>query len=459
MIDEESNGYHSAEEAVSTAGNSTQIYSVLWIRTLTERDYPGEVACMKAKRAIAVLLMLVISVGMFSAHSSGALASDAESSETDQIAQWRFLVYLVADNNLDVDAGMFHTSVVEDDFNEFMSVGSTDLVVCYVFVDRWEGPANLFKMNSGEMEEMVDFPLNGEEANMGDPATLRSFVEYTYEATPAEHTVLMFWDHGSPNIICSDDNGPEIGVRDSLTHHEVMEALEGYKVDIIGADECLVGQVEVAYEYAQSGIDVDFLLASQTYTGWRGYPYDQVFAEMVDDPYMTPRECAAMFIEQVDILLSGSPVMSEVVNCHAAIDLAMMSDLVADFQDVTELIYPDMKEFLQELSSARGTSVFQYGAGEYGLVDFRNFVETLGILSPSPEVSEACAEVLTDFDAAIVALQDTPTLEGFVNGLGMRFPQHEFDLPGYYSSYAFASEGWIDFMELFWTMRGVGGAA
>lgn len=414
---------------------------------------------MKAMGAIAVLLMLVLSSSMLSAHSSDVSVSDAEDAENDQVAQWRLLIYLVADNNLDIDAGMFHEPVVESDFDEFMSVGSTDLVVCYVFVDRWEGPANLFKMNSGEMEEMVDFPLNGEEANMGDPATLRSFIEYTYEATPAEHTVLMFWNHGSPNIICWDDNGPEIGVGDSLTHHEAIEALQGYKVDIIGADECLVGQVEVAYEYAKSELDVDFLLASQTYTGWRGYPYDQVFAEMVENPYMTPRECAAMFIEQVDILLSEPPVMSEIVNCHAAIDLAMTLDLVAGFQNVTSLISEDMKTFVQAIANARGTSEYQYGSGEAGLIDFRNFVETLGALSSSADVSEACAQVLLDFDDTIVALQDTHVLEGFVNGLGLKFPQHEFELPSYYSSYAFGSEGWIEFLEMFWTMRGPGGSA
>ena len=411
---------------------------------------------MKTQGAVVALLVFVLSASMFSAQGSNALMSEVEPSETDQTAQWRFLIYLVADNNLDVNAGMFHVSVVEDDFQEFMSVGSTDLVVCYVFVDRWEGPANLFKIHDGWMEEIVDFSLNGEEANMGDPATLRSFIEYTYEDTPAEHTVLMFWDHGSPNIICSDDNGPEIGVRDSLTHHEVIAALEGYKVDIIGADECLVGQIEVAYEYAKSGVEIDFLLASQTYTGWRGYPYDQIFTELVENPDMTPRECAIMFIEQVDILLSETPIMSEVVNCHAAIDLAMTRVLVASFQNVSSLIYLDMENFVQALARARGTSVFQYGAGDAGIIDFRNFVETLMDLSPSTEVSEACAQVLADFDETIVALQDTHVLEGFVNGLGLKFPQDEFELPGYYSSYAFGSEGWIDFMELFWTLRGPG---
>lgn len=414
---------------------------------------------MKIHGAVVILLMFVLSMSTLSAHGPDTLTLDEEQVEASQTAQWRLLIYLVADNNLDVNAGMFHVSVVEDDFREVMSVGSTDLVVCYVFVDRWEGPANLFKIHEGSMEEMVDFSLNGVEANMGDPATLRSFIEYTYEATPAEHTVLMFWNHGSPNIICWDDNGPEIGVGDALTHHEVISALEGYKVDIIGADECLVGQIEVAYEYATSGVEIAFLLASQTYTGWRGYPYDQVFAELVENPFMTPRECAIMFIEQVDILLSELPVMAEIVNCHAAIDLAVTRTLVGSFQNVVSLVQPDMKDFIQALSRARGTSVFQYGAGEAGIIDFRNFVEMLMYLSPSVEVSEACAQVLADFDETIIALQDTRVLEGSVNGLGLKFPQHEFVLPNYYSSYAFGSEGWIDFLDLFWTLKSPGKGA
>lgn len=415
---------------------------------------------MKTQRAVVALLVFVLSVSMFSVQGSNvAQIQEEEPSETVPMAQWRLLIYLVADNDLDVNAGMFHVQVVEDDFKEFMSVGSTDLVVCYVFVDRWEGPANLFKMNYGSMEEMTDFSLNGVEANMGDPATLRAYVEYTYQATPAEHTILMFWNHGSPDMVCWDDNGPEIGVPDALTHHEVITALQGYKVDILGADECLVGQIEVAYEYAKSGLGIDYLLASQTYTGWRGYPYDQVFAEMVANPYMTPRECAIMFIEQVDLLLSETPIMSEIVNCHAAIDLAMTMNLVASFQQAASLIYPDMVNFTQALAKARGNAVYQYGSGEAGLIDMRNFVEILMGLSPSEEVSEACEKVLTDFDATIIAFQDTHVLEGFVNGLGLRFPQYEFELPDYYPSYSFASDGWIDFMELFWTLRGPGNIA
>ncbi|MBN1678211.1 MAG: hypothetical protein JW880_06690 [Candidatus Thermoplasmatota archaeon] len=414
---------------------------------------------MKAQGLLAVIVVFVLTVSMVAVQGSKVSVSEKPQLELDQTAQWRFLIYLGADNNLDVKAGRFHVPVVEDDFRELMSVGSTDQVVCYVFVDRWTAPANLFKIHEGWMEEMTDFPLNGVEANMGDPCTLRSFVEYSFEATRAEHTVLMFWNHGSPNIICWDDNGPEPGVGDALTHHEVIEALAGYKVDVMGADECLVGQIEVAYEYAVSGLEIDFLLASQTYTGWRGYPYDQVFRELVNDPSMTPRECAIMFVEQVEILLSQRPYMSEVVNSHAAIDLAMTRTLVADFQAVTSLICPEMDDFVQALAMARGRSTFQYGASAIGIVDFRNFVETLMLASPSPEASDMCAHVLEDFDLTVVALQDTQALEGFVNGLGLLFPQHEFTIPSYYADYAFGDEGWIDFLQLFWDVRGPGEAA
>ncbi len=120
------------------------------------------------------------------------------------------------------------------------------------------------------------------------------------------------------------------------------------------------------------------------------------------------------------------------------------------------MITPDMADFVQAIAKARGTSTYQYGAGAIGIIDFRNFVETLMLSSPSDDVSEACARVLADFDRAVIALQDTQALEGFVHGLGIQFPKRESMLPGYYPEYAFGSDGWIEFMKLFWEMQGPG---
>lgn len=402
---------------------------------------------MSIKRILVGLLVIVVLAGAFVAPSVNA-APPAK-------AEWRYLVYLLADNNLDVETGPHHTSVVEDDFDELMSVGSTDEVVCYVFVDRWTGPANLFKVMKGEMIEMTDFAFNGIEANMGDPATLRSFVEYTYDAAPAERTVLMFWDHGSPNIIGWDDNGPAEGVGDALTHHEVLEALDGYRVDVMGADECLVGQVEVAYEYAVGGLDCDYLLASETYTGWRGYPYDQTFARLVADPSMDARECAIMFIEEVSLLLSQPPYMSEAINDHAAIDLETVKDLGASLKELSELLVADPVRYASAITSAKGDAIYSYGANSADLIDLRDFVAALGKSSSLPkEIKDACADVLEDFDETIVALQVWKPLLNKVNGLGVLFAMHEWEVPDYYYEYVMPNEFWLAFLESYWSAVG-----
>jgi hypothetical protein len=377
-------------------------------------------------------------------------AESAKTGEASGIA-WRYLLYLDADNNLDVSAGQHHEPVVEDDFAELMSVGSSEEVVCYVFVDRWSGPANLFKVHEGWMEEMTDFALNGVEANMGDPATLRSFVSYTYKASPAEHTVLMFWNHGGPTYVAYDDNGPEPGVSDVLTHWEVFDALKRYRVDVIGTDECLVGQAEVAYDYAMRGLDCDYLLASQTWTGWRGYPYDWTLGALVSEPTMTPREVAVMFIEQVDLLLSQPPHMGEEVNCHAAIDLKMMRSLGTSFGALCDLMAPDMGAYVHVVSTARGQAVYGYAANSIDLIDMRQFVDSLASMAAAQAVRDACLSVLSAFDQTVIALQACTSLDQQLAGLGLCFPQHEWEAPGYYGQYLFAEIGWMDFLEAYWS--------
>jgi hypothetical protein len=58
-----------------------------------------------------------------------------------------------------------------------------------------------------------------------------------------------------------------------------------------------------------------------------------------------------------------------------------------------------------------------------------------------------------------MALHDTHVLEGFVNGVGLKLPQHEFELPRHYPSHSFGGEGSIGFLELFWSLSGAGTGA
>lgn len=56
---------------------------------------------MGTREAGAVLLILVLSASMLSAQNCESFGSEAETSETNRIANRRFLIYPVADNNLE----------------------------------------------------------------------------------------------------------------------------------------------------------------------------------------------------------------------------------------------------------------------------------------------------------------------------------------------------------------------
>lgn len=400
---------------------------------------------LRAKALVASLITLTVVVGM--------LVVPIVNAAPPSKASWKFLLYLDADNSLDVYTGARHVSVVESDYAELMSVGSTKDVVAYVLVDRFAGPANLFKVLPGKMQELTGFALNGKEANMGDPATLRSFVSYTSKASPSEHTLLIFWDHGSPRGVAWDDHTTDAGGTDFLSQWEVVQALSGYKVDVIGADECNVGHTEVAYEYAL-GLQTEYLVAAETYTGWRGFPYDALLREMTKDPQMTPRGVANMMIEQTQILLDRPPYMGERVNSHSAIDLAKMPQLVASLKVLTGLLAPNMDIYAGTISKARGAAQYCYGANAINLMDLGTFVARISTEARSQEVLDACSAVLADLDAAIVSIQVSGSTDHMVTGIGIGFPNHSWEMSSYYPDFAFAGQGWMDFLAAYWAAAG-----
>jgi hypothetical protein len=364
-----------------------------------------------------------------------------------------FLLYLDADNSLDVYAGAHHESVVESDFLELISVGSTKDAVAYVLVDRYAGPANLFKVLPGKMQELTGFALNGKEANMGDPATLRSFVSYTSKLSPSEHTLLIFWDHGSPGGVAWDDHATDAGGGDFLSQWEVVQALSGYNIDVIGADECNVGHTEVAYEYAV-GLQTEYLVAAETYTGWRGFPYDALLRELTNDPSMTPREVAAMMVEQTQFLLDKPPYSGERIDSHSAIDLTKIPDLVASLKELTSLLTPNMDIYAGTVSKARGAAQCCYGANAMNVVDLGTFVERISSEARSQEVLDACNAVLASLDAAIVSMHATGSTDHMLTGLGIGLPNHSWEMSSYYTDFAFAGQGWTDFLEAYWAAAG-----
>lgn len=112
----------------------------------------------------------------------------------------------------------------------------------------------------------------GDECDMGQPSTLQRFVKDVAKAFPAQHYVLILWDHGG---------GPQGGFGwDEVHQHmlsmaDIQKALSKTNVHFsaIGYDACLMGSVEIATIMAPF---CDVMIASEETEPASGWDYTTV---------------------------------------------------------------------------------------------------------------------------------------------------------------------------------------
>jgi hypothetical protein len=103
---------------------------------------------------------------------------------------WTIMVYLAGDNNLD-SAGVV-------DLNEMKTAGTTDQVAVLAQFDRAgaKGATVRYCLRKGPPVAKDAVQTLGE-TNMGDPKVLEDFVIWGVTNYPAEHYLLVLWNHGA----------------------------------------------------------------------------------------------------------------------------------------------------------------------------------------------------------------------------------------------------------------------
>jgi len=103
---------------------------------------------------------------------------------------WTIMVYLAGDNNLD-SAGMV-------DLKEMKTVGSSDQIAVLVQFDRVgaKGATTRYCLKKGTPVGKDAVQTLGE-TNMGDPKVLEDFATWGITNYPAEHYLLVLWNHGA----------------------------------------------------------------------------------------------------------------------------------------------------------------------------------------------------------------------------------------------------------------------
>jgi hypothetical protein len=104
--------------------------------------------------------------------------------------RWTVMVYLAGDNNLD-SAGVI-------DLKEMKKVGSTDQVNVIAQFDRQGkdiATNRYYIRKGGTLAKDVVKSLG--ETNMGDPRVLEDFIKWGVMNYPAQHYLLVVWNHGN----------------------------------------------------------------------------------------------------------------------------------------------------------------------------------------------------------------------------------------------------------------------
>ncbi len=252
---------------------------------------------------------------------------------------WQFLVYLVGDNDLE--------DWVTHDLNELEITGSGDGVEVLVQADRidgyskkdgdWTGTRR-YRMVGDADTKVVTSPVLEDlgELDMGAPETLAGFLDWASINYPAEHRVLIFWDHGDgwgiqaqdadadteaaapPPMIGSDDTS---GTEMSFAEGEVAAALAASvaahgRFDVVGFDACNMASWEVAHSLVPHARAMS---AAQTTVGFEGFQYELILRYLRDNPETTPMALADE--------MSRGAVEVGLENTHSATDLDQLGEL------------------------------------------------------------------------------------------------------------------------------------
>ena len=235
----------------------------------------------------------------------------------EKSTDWTVMYYVDGDNDLE-------SYLLDDIYELSQGMESTEIVNVIALVDRISGYSSdssilgsnftdtrLFRIGADDI-----IPLEGGdyfsdigkaksgEYNMGDGETLKTFIEYCKANYPADNYALIFSNHGGGVKGVSDDSGyieaggglvsssittlPDKSVcydyssnEDCLYTAELTDVLDSsHSVDLMVYDACLLGLVEIAYQYrpgVSGEFSADYMVASVPSVWGYGLPYDLIF--------------------------------------------------------------------------------------------------------------------------------------------------------------------------------------
>ena len=271
-------------------------------------------------------------------------------------ADWTVLVYLDGDNNLEEDA--------IGDYAEMASVGSNAQLNIVVQFDRialeedgddtsngdWQG-VKRFRVERGKKPTKSNQLADLGELNMGDPRTLVDFASCGIKSYPVKHYALIFWDHGAswPGV-ANDDSSDS----DMITLPELAGALADVrkntgvqKLDLIGFDACLMGQIDVLQAIAPFG---KVAIGSADLEPGEGWAWNAWLSDLANKPPQDATALAPSIIKSFTAFYKKEDDPSVTL---AAFDLSKIELMTSQLDTLSSAMIATMPKSFKSIGEAR----------------------------------------------------------------------------------------------------------
>ncbi len=244
------------------------------------------------RRILMVAFLCVTAIFLLSLSSCDLLFGSKLTPEPEK--EWTIMVWMDGDNSLaseavydfhEMEYGLMLAQQTDPDILDDLSV-----IVQFDHLTNdkdYEGIYKVLPSSTSASSTSSALPLNNKriafsaDPNMGSAEELANFIDTVKYYFPAKKYALILWNHGGGVRSIKEDNAPARAIcwddgndEDALYIGEIKDNLTSdHSVDFLGMDACLMGFLEVAYEFRPGTNDfgadaISFSPATEQGDGW-----------------------------------------------------------------------------------------------------------------------------------------------------------------------------------------------
>jgi len=320
---------------------------------------------------------------------------------------WTVLVYMIGDNNLEVNA--------LEDLTEMAQVTPQERFDILVLIDRNDGEVTDGAVGLPDWTDTKLLHIEGDqttviaeygEADMGDPVLLTEFITRGFTDYPAANTALILWDHGAALMGIGPDDRGAGGMPSSITPAELAPAIrQGLdaagveRLDIIGFDACLMASLEIAVGVAPVA---RYMIASEEFEPGVGWDWTAL-EYLAVEPAPTAIGLGEEIIESYHL----HPVVASIPeHTLSMVDLDLIAPLEVALIGLVDPLTASMDQYAPLLGRQRIKAI-SFGKNpdpwlEFHMVDLGHLAQRLA--KQSTELADQAREVRRLLEEAVVVI-------------------------------------------------------